>query len=108
MMQTVPCALIGKWRITEADTWDRDYLDMLDPAQIIFEAGGHGTLNFGCVKASLDCEHAGTLIHFNWQGFDEMDEVSGDGSAELLNDGHVEIELRFRHGDEAIMKARRW
>lgn len=108
MTETEPCALIGKWRITEADIWDREYLDMLDPAQISFESNGNGTLNFGCVKASLDCEHAGTLIYFNWQGFDEMNEASGDGSAELMENGQIEIELRFHIGDEAIIKAKKW
>ncbi len=43
-----------------------------------------------------------------WQGFDEMDEVGGDGSAELDDDGSLEIEIRFHLGDEAILKARKW
>jgi len=63
------CAVIGKWRIIEADLWDCDF--------------------------------------FTWQGFDEMDEVSGDGSAELEDDGTLEIEIRFRLGDEAILKAKK-
>jgi hypothetical protein len=43
----------------------------------------------------------------NWEGFNEMDEVSGDGSAELLDDGSIEIEFAYRNGDEAILKAKR-
>jgi hypothetical protein len=34
-------------------------------------------------------------------GFDEMDEVRGSGSAELLEDGSLHIELDRHHGDEA-------
>ncbi len=34
--------LIGKWRITEADLWDRRYLDLVEPAYIRFEDNGHG------------------------------------------------------------------
>jgi hypothetical protein len=36
-----------------------------------------------------------------------MDEVSGDGSAELLDDGLIEITFAYHHGDEAILKAMR-
>ena len=28
------CALIGTWRIIEADLWDRDYLDLVEPAYL--------------------------------------------------------------------------
>ncbi len=35
------------------------------------------------------------------------DEVSGDGSAELLDDGSIEIEFAYRNGAEAVLKARR-
>ena len=34
-----------------------------------------------------------------------MDEVSGDGSAELLDDSSIEIEFAYHNGDEAILKA---
>ena len=37
-----------------------------------------------------------------------MDEVGGDGSAELDDDGSLEIEIRLHLGDEAILKARKW
>lgn len=35
-----------------------------------------------------------------------MDEVSGDGHAELLDDGSVEITFAYNNGDEAILKAK--
>jgi hypothetical protein len=37
-------------------------------------------------------------------GFDEMDEVSGDGSAELLDDGSIEIEIAYHNADEAVLQ----
>ncbi len=104
----VECAVIGKWRMVEADLWDRDYLDLVKPAHITFQGNGHGEFAFGCVKGSLDCEYSRRIIFFTWQGFDEMDEVSGDGSAELDDDGSLEIEIRFHLADEAILKARKW
>ncbi|MDQ4061105.1 MAG: hypothetical protein M3145_08385, partial [Pseudomonadota bacterium] len=32
------CEVIGRWRIVEADLWDRDYLVLLEPAAIIIGA----------------------------------------------------------------------
>jgi hypothetical protein len=36
-----------------------------------------------------------------------MDEVSGDGSAELLDDGSIEIEFAYHDRDQAVIKAKR-
>ncbi len=79
MTRDMDCALIGKWRIIEADPWDRDYLDLVEPAHITFAGDGHGEFTFG-----------------------------SDGSAELDDNGSLEIEIRFHLGDEAILKARKW
>ena len=49
--------------------------------------------------------HSTRIIFFTWQGFDEMDEVNGDASAELDEDSVIEI--RFHLGDETIQKAER-
>jgi hypothetical protein len=43
---------------------------------------------------------------FDWSGFDEGD-ASGGGSAELQEDGSLEIELSFDDGDDAILTAHR-
>jgi len=34
------CQLIGQWRIVEADLWDRDYLDLVQPAMMTIGADG--------------------------------------------------------------------
>jgi hypothetical protein len=47
------------------------------------------------------------LDAFTWIGSDEMDEVSGEGNAELLEDGSIEIEFEYDNGDEAVLKAKR-
>jgi hypothetical protein len=99
--------LVGKWRIVEADLWDRDYLDLVEPASITIRADGHGEIAFGAMQASLDLEYSPSTIFFTWAGFDELEEVSGSGSAELLEDGSVEIEFAYHLGDEAVLKARR-
>ena len=47
-----------------------------------------------------------TILSAGGEGFDEMDDVSGDGSAELLDDGSIEIEFAYHNGDEAVLKAK--
>ena len=108
MTAAVTSRVIGKWRIIEADLWDRDYLDLVGPAHATFHGDGHGEIAFGALNAGLDCEYSPNIIFFSWQGFDEMDEVRGDGAAELNNDGTLDIEFRYHLGDEAELKARPW
>ena len=99
--------VLGKWRIVKADLWDRDYLDLVEPASMTIGSDGHGEIAFGAMQAGLDLEYSPTTVFFTWTGFDEMDEVSGSGSAELLDDGTLEIEFAYHLGDEAVLKAKR-
>lgn len=101
------CAILGRWRILDADLWDRDYLDLLGPAMLTIRADGHGEIAFGALEASLELEYGRTMVFFTWAGFDEMDEVTGSGSAELLENGTLEIELAFHQGDEVVLTAER-
>lgn len=101
------CRLIGHWRIVEADIWDRDYLDLVEPALMIIRADGHGEIAFGAMQAGLDLEYSRTLVYFTWGGFDEGDEITGSGSAELQDDGTLEIEFTYHLGDEATLRAER-
>jgi hypothetical protein len=103
-----PCAVLGKWRITSADLWDADYLDLVEPAYIRFDEGGHGEMAFGALQAGLECETAVSIIFFSFEGSDEMDPVLGTGTAKLAEDGTLEVEVSYHHGDEAQLKARRW
>lgn len=59
------------------------------------------------MQAGLHLEYGRSIVFFTWTGFDEMDEVSGSGSAELLDDGTLEIEFTYHLGDEAVLKAER-
>ena len=49
------CRLIGRWRIVEADLWDRDYLDLCGPATLTVTEQG-GEIAFGAMEAGLDVE----------------------------------------------------
>jgi hypothetical protein len=72
--------VVGRWRVVEADLWDRDYLDLCGPASLVVRADGHGEIAFGAMQAGLDVDYGPDEIGFTWAGFDEMDEISGSGS----------------------------
>ena len=107
MSGTADCELVGRWRITNADLWDRNYLDMAEPAYLQIGSNGSVEFAFGCVTASGELEYSRTIVFFRWSGFDEGDEVSGDGSAELQDNGTIEIELSSDNGDDATLTGRR-
>lgn len=86
--------LIGKWRIFEADLWAAKDLDLVEPADIRFDADGGGEFMLICVAGSMSCDLGPGSAGFTWGGFDEMDETSGSGNTEI--------------GDDGILKARRW
>ena len=100
--------LLGKWRIVEMELWDSDFLDLVEPAYIRFDAQGHGEFAFGAVQGSLHCRYSPASVRFTWQGSDEMDPASGAGDAELDEDGLLTGEIRFHNGDDSTFKARRW
>jgi hypothetical protein len=101
------CEIIGRWRITGADLWDRDYLDLVEPAHLTVGEDGRAELAFGALQAAGEIEYSQTIVFFRWNGFDEGDEISGDASAELQDDGSLEIELSFDNGDDATLTAQR-
>lgn len=70
--------LIGRWRIIEADLWDRGYLNLGGPATIATGPDNNGEIAFGALQAGLDRSYSPSIVHFTWGGCDEMDEVTGD------------------------------
>ena len=86
--------------------WDRDYLDLVEPATMTIRADGHGEIAFGATQARLDLDCGRSVVSFTWAGFDEMHEVGGSGSAELQDDGSLEIEFAYHLGDEAVPQSR--
>ncbi len=47
--------ITGRWRITEAELWDRDALDLVAPAFIEFTEDGSGSFGFIAVQGEMDC-----------------------------------------------------
>ena len=64
MTAPMNCQLVGRWRIVEADLWDRDHLDLVEPAMMTIRADGHGEIAFGAMQASLDLEYSRSMVFF--------------------------------------------
>jgi hypothetical protein len=45
-------SLKGRWRIVEVEAWDKDFLDLVEPAYILFGETG-SEFAFGCVTGSF-------------------------------------------------------
>lgn len=102
----------GRWRIIEMDLWDQDAIDLVGPAFVEFEKGGHGELGFIAVQGGLDWRsttiEGKQAVEFSWQGFDEGDEVGGRGRAAIEPDGNLSGHIYFHLGDDSAFRARRW
>ena len=100
MTAPADCQLIGRWRIVEADLWDRGYLDLGGPATITIGADNNGEIAFGALQAGLDLSYSPSMVFFTWGGCDEMDEVTGDGSRRTarrrLDRDHIRLSQRRR------------
>jgi hypothetical protein len=66
----------------------------ISPAQI-------SAIPVSSLTGILECEYAKASIQFTWEGADEMDEASGDGWAELQDNGSLKGEISFHHGEES-------
>ena len=102
-------SLAGRWRIIAMPDFDADYPDMVEPAYILFEGRGGGAFVFGCCTGHIAAASSteATYIDLSWEGCDEMDQVRGEGYAELQHDGSLHGEIGYHHGDEYTFIARR-
>ena len=99
--------LCGRWRIVEADLWDRSYLDLCGSAMLNIGTDGTGEIAFGALTASLNIAFARDSIDFDWSGSDEGDQIDGNGHAELQADSSLTITFSWHNGDEPILTAKR-
>lgn len=91
----------GRWRIVETPDHDRG-----EPAYIVFDKTG-GEFAMGCLTGSIYGACKGDAVEFTWDGNDEMDEASGNGWAELQDDGSLHGEVCLECGDDIPFIARR-
>jgi hypothetical protein len=103
--------IVGRWRITEMDSWDQEAVDLVEPGFIEFDEDGLRELGFIAVTGELDCRDVDREgrpgVEFSWQGSDEGDDVSGRGWAALNPDGTLEGHIYFHLGDDSAFRAER-
>jgi hypothetical protein len=108
MTDPATCELIGRWRIVEADLWDRNHLDLVEPAHLQIGNDGWPEFAFGAVNAAAELEDGYSTVLFRGSGFDEGDEIAGIGSVEPQDDGSIEtVPITSRFAQECpIISAR--
>ena len=100
--------MIGKWRVIAIEQWDQDFIDLEEPGFVAFRKGGQGEMRFGAVSLNLDWVSGDDgKADFSFEGFDEMDEVSGRGWAKIVA-GRLTGLIRFHQGDESGFTAEPW
>jgi hypothetical protein len=101
----------GKWRITEMEQWDSDYLDMEVEAYIDIDANCSGGFQFGLVSGQIDGElvkdRGEERLEFTWDGNDECDPASGSGWLRLKSKDFLEGRIKFHQGDSSDLIAKR-
>jgi len=104
--------IVGKWKITEMEQWDRHFIDEQGPGYFEFDANHHGSFMFGYVEGEIDFRETEISkrlkIEYSWSGQDEMDEASGRGWFELISDDELYGMIYFHQGDESWVKAKRF
>lgn len=103
--------ITGKWKITEMEEWDLDFIDAQGSGYFEFTPNGQGAFAFGYVEGDIKFKSSRknkkNRIDYSWSGQDEMDEASGRGWFELINDDKIYGEIYFHQGDESWVKAKR-
>lgn len=105
-------AILGEWRITKMEQWEKDYVDAEVKAYIRYDERGRGEFQFGYVSGSMDCQFTERdgrpAVEWSWEGNDEMDEVSGRGWAALDEDEkHLHGRIFIHDCDDSGFDARR-
>ncbi len=98
--------IAGRWRITEAELWDCDTLNLVAPAFIEFaEDGSSGSFGFMGVQGGDGLSRGGAGrgpgLEFSWEGNDECDPANGRGWAVLEEDGSLCGRIFFHLGDDS-------
>jgi hypothetical protein len=54
------CQLIGPWRVTAADLWEQNNIDLCGPATLVSGADGHGNIaRLASSRGALASRHGG-------------------------------------------------
>ena len=92
----------GRWRVVETPGYDM----AVAGAYILFGEVG-GEFAFDCLTGSIHGACDADAVQFSWAGNDELEPASGNGWAELQDDGSIEGEICLVNGDGIPFIARR-
>ena len=115
---------VGTWHIIAMELWDDDYVNMERQAFVEISPDNLGSFQFGLVRGNLDgyvetfeaerprrSAHAtdptATTYAFTWDGFDELDEMSGSGWMRLTGPDEAVGLIKLHLGDRSTFRARR-
>jgi len=103
-------SLYGTWAIHSSPDFDESYLHMERPAFVTLHPDGHriaGEYQVGLQSGNIDGrERPDGSITFSFEGNDEMDDVSGSGTAILEGDRLI-LTLAYYQGDDYVFEGRR-
>lgn len=95
---------IGRWRITQMDEWDQDFVDAEVEGYVEFDPKGSGEFQFGYVHGGMDCRlttrDGQPCVEWTWDGNDEMDPAQGRGWA-VIKGEELHGLIAFHLGDES-------
>jgi hypothetical protein len=107
---TTKRSLAGRWRIVEAEAWDREALETVGAAHLTLGRDGLGELQLLTIQADVDYRPSRredqSAVEFSWEGVEENDRVSGRGWARL-DRGELRGHLFIHRGDDSAFLARR-
>ena len=97
--------LSGRWRITWMETWDQDFVDLIEPGYFQFDENRVGFFVFGAVQGQVDYRISddGTRVDLSWSGNDEGCETSGRGWFKLSSSNLTKKYLFIHRGDESAV-----
>jgi hypothetical protein len=106
----------GKWRVVEAPDMADDYLSLSEDPHILIEVErdkcASGSYQFGAQDGNIDgrfekdCK-GNPQLTFTFEGCDEMDPVSGYGTASIESPGNMLMIMRYHLGDAYTYRCRR-
>lgn len=100
--------LVGRWLLGDMELWDREALDLVEPAFLEIRADGTGLIGFIAISGTVDARSDGAGgLEFSWEGDDEGHPVSGRGVGRLNGDGDLEGRIFFHLGDDSSFLAHR-
>lgn len=100
---------LGRWRITQMEMWDQDYVNLVEPGAFVFEKNSQGQFVFGTVSGWLDVRASPneSLIEFSWQGQSDGDDACGRGWFKFTTPNRGEGKLFIHGSDESAVSIER-